>query len=361
MSRRAFRPGFTLIELLVGSSIMLGVVVGALALFSRSNQVSADQQQFVELQQDVRGAMYYLARDIRMAGAGIPESAWASALDGVDNEDTGTSETPDRLRILGNIENPLFLRITNYSGASANVTIEDYSLERSGYPDSFYPGKVVMVLPSPSSGCNGFAIREITGVRHNNPGTNEGFQFSPKAFSELNPRHGLRGVCADADYFDGGSIFLMDMREYWLDVTGSVSGLTAGTNGYIGVAGVLYMTLNGVHYPLAQSIETIQFQYNGDFDGDADGRLDGFHDWSSSWTDEQIARIREVRIQILGRTRDAFATVNRVPAPSLHLYRRPALANTAAASVDDWHKRFLLESSSAVRNLAMNLYNTGTR
>ncbi len=121
------------------------------------------------------------------------------------------------------------------------------------------------------------------------------------------------------------------------------------------------MTRNGVHYPLAQNIETIQFQYNGDFDGDADGRLDGFQNWSTAWTNEQIGRIREVRIQILGRTRDAFATVNKVPASGLHLYRRPALANTAAASIDDWHKRFLMESSSAIRNLSMSLYNTGTR
>ncbi len=121
------------------------------------------------------------------------------------------------------------------------------------------------------------------------------------------------------------------------------------------------MTLNGVHYPLAQNIETIQFQYNGDFDGDADGRLDGFRNWNTAWTNAQVGRIREVRIQILGRTRDAFVTVNRVPAPSLHLYRRPALANTAAASADDWHKRFLMESSSAIRNLSLSLYNTGMR
>ncbi|MCX6559451.1 MAG: prepilin-type N-terminal cleavage/methylation domain-containing protein [Candidatus Aminicenantes bacterium] len=363
MRHDARRSGFTLLELLIASTVMLVVVVSGLAIFSRSNKSSADQQQYVELQHDVRGAMFFLTRDIRMAGAGLPDVYAGWALEGVDNEATGTAETPDRLCIVGNIENPLVLRIANYSGSSKNVTIEDYSLERSGYPDSFYLGKIVMVLPNPSSGCNGSALREITGVFHNEPGTHEGFQFSTKDLSNINPKHGLRDVCADSDFFDGGSIIFADIREYWLDVTGSVSGLTAGQNGYIGggVGGVLYMTLNGVHYPLAQNIESLQFQYNGDFDGDADGRLDGFQNWSTAWTNAQIGRIREVRIQILGRTRDVMASIGKVASPGLHIYRRPALANTAAAATDDWHKRFLLESSSAIRNLSMNLYNTGMR
>jgi prepilin-type N-terminal cleavage/methylation domain-containing protein len=357
------RPGFTLIELLVGSSVMLGVVVGALALFNSSNKTSADQQQFVELQQDVRGAMYQLARDIRMAGAGLPEAFAGYAMQGFDNETTGTAETPDRLRILGNIETPLSLSIVAYSSSAANVTLADYSFEQNPYPDSFYYGKLVMLLPNPSSGCFGAAFRVISQVTHNTGGTNEKFNFSPGQAPGINPPGGLSDVCGDAAFSSGGTALFSDVREYWLDVTGSAAGLTAGTNGYIGggVGGVLYMTLNGIHYPLAQSIETVQFQYNGDFDGDADGRLDGFHDWSSTWTNEQVGRIREVRIQILGRTRDAFASVNKVPAQGLHLYRRPALANTAAATTDDWHKRFLLESSSAVRNLAMSLYNTGMR
>jgi prepilin-type N-terminal cleavage/methylation domain-containing protein len=359
----ARRPGFTLMELLIASTVMLIVVVGGLAIFSRSNKSSSDQQQYVELQHDVRGAMFYLTRDIRMAGTGLPEAFAGYAMQGFDNESTGTSETPDRLRILGNIENPLIMEVTNYQGSAATVTVADYSLERNVYPDAFYIGMTVLVLPNPSSTCRGAAFRVITQVRHNDPGTNEGFNFSTGPAPGINPPGGLSDICADSDFIDGGSLLLADAREYWLDVTGAKSGLTAGTNGYIGggVGGVLYMTLNGVHYPLAQNIESLQFQYNGDFDGDANGRLDGFQNWSTAWTNAQVGRIREVRIQILGRTRDVFASVGKVASPSVHLYRRPALANTSAATTDDWHKRFLLESSAAVRNLGMNLYNTGMR
>jgi len=363
MRRASLRPGFTLIELLIGSVIMLVVVVGALALFSSSNKISADQQQYVELQHDVRGAMYMLSRDIRMAGAGLPAAYAGYALQGFDNETTGASETPDRLRIMGNIETPLVLPIVNYSSSAANVALADYSLEQNPYPDSYYVGKLVLLLPDPSSGCVGAALRIISHVTHNTGGTNEKLNFSPGQAPGINPPGGLSDVCADATYSSGGTVMFGDVREYWLDVTGSATGLTAGLDGYIGggVGGVLYMTGNGAHYPLAQNIETLQLQYNGDFDGDANARLDGFQNWSTAWTSAQIGRIREIRIQILGRTRDAFASVAKVPSPSLHLYRRPAVANTAVAATDDWHKRFLLESSSTLRNLSLSLYNTGTR
>lgn len=70
------RPqGFTLIELLVGSAIMLVVIIAALSVYSRSNQLSVDQQQYAEVQNDVRSAMFLLMRDTRMAGAGLPSSS----------------------------------------------------------------------------------------------------------------------------------------------------------------------------------------------------------------------------------------------------------------------------------------------
>jgi hypothetical protein len=350
-------------ELLIASTVMLIVVVSGLAIFSRSNKSSADQQQYVELQHDVRGAMFFLTRDIRMAGTGLPDVYAGYALQGFDNESTGTAETPDRLRILGNIEDPLALQISSYQGSASTVTVANYSFEQNSYPDAYYVGKIVLVLPSASSTCRGGAFRVISQVRHSSGGTNQGFSFASGAAAGINPPGGLADVCADAEYTSGGVLMFADAREYWLDVTGAKSGLTAGTNGYIGggVGGVLYMTLNGVHYPLAQNIESLQFQYNADFDGDADGRLDGFQNWSTAWTNAQVGRIREVRVQILGRTRDVMASIGKVASPGLYLYRRPALANTAAAATDDWHKRFLLESSSAIRNLAMTLYNTGMR
>jgi prepilin-type N-terminal cleavage/methylation domain-containing protein len=355
------RKGFTLIELMIGSAIMLVVVLGALSIYSRSNKISADQQQFVELQNDVRAATFFVARDVRMAGMGIPPAFAGYVIQGFDNETGANGVTPDRLRIMGNIEDPMVLSITSYNGSSATVTVADYSFEQLGYPDSFFQDKVVMVFPKPGSPCVGAAVRKISQVRHNNPGTNEGFNFSPGQAPGVNPPGGLSDVCADSEYFIGGFIVLADVNEYWLDVTGNAAGLTSGTNGYIGggVGGVLYATKSGVHNSLAQNIENLQFQYNGDLD--ADGQMDGFTNWNASWTRTQIQAIRQVRIIVVGRTRDAFATINKTPVSGLYLYRRPPVANNAAATADDWHKRFLLETTSTLRNASLNIYNLGMR
>ncbi|HAR35767.1 MAG TPA: hypothetical protein DCR87_02440, partial [Acidobacteria bacterium] len=43
------RPaGFTMIEVLIASTIMVIVIIGALTLYSRSNQISEDQQPYAE-------------------------------------------------------------------------------------------------------------------------------------------------------------------------------------------------------------------------------------------------------------------------------------------------------------------------
>ncbi len=354
------RKGFTLIELMIGSAIMLVIVLGALMIYSRSNKISADQQQYVELQNDVRAATFFIARDVRMAGTGVPSAFTGYVIQGVDNETGANGITPDRLRIMGNIEDPLVLSITAYSSSSGTVTLANYSFETSSYPDSFYIGRTVLLLPKSGSSCVGASVRTISQVQHTNPGTNEGFNFSSGQTPGVSLPGGLSNICADSEFI-GGSLFFADVNEYWLDVTGSASGLTAGVNGYIGggTGGVLYAKKNGVHYPLAQSIETIQFQYNGDLN--ADGQMDGFTNWNASWTNTQIAALRQVRIIVVGRTRDAFATINKVPVSGLYLYRRPPVANTAAASSDDWHKRFLLETTSTLRNASLNIYNLGMR
>jgi len=353
---RRSRPGFTILELLIASLIMVVVVIGALSMYTKSHKTSADQQQYVRLQQDVRASLYFLSRDVRMAGAGLTSDFFSQALEGTDNENQGGEVQPDRLKLMGNIDEPFSLPVQNCGGNATQVSFEDYSFEQYPYPDSYYVGKHVLLVPRPSSGCANAILRQVTQVIHNPGGTNEKFKFG--ASQGINPPGGTKPPCAAADY-DGGSVVLSQVREYWLDTTGNASGLTAGVNGYIGAgtAGVLYQTTNGVHYPIAQNIENLQFRYNGNFDGDVNGTLDGFQDWSTAWTAEQIGRIRQVRIWALGRTPARFASVSGTSAGGTYLYRRPAMANSPAATSDDWHKRFLLESTSSIRNLSLDVYN----
>ncbi len=355
--------GFTLVELLVGSTILLIVILATLSLYKSSNQISVDQQQYAELQHGVRSGMYFISRDSRMAGLGLPQEFFGFALEGTDNEVQGGTVDPDRLKVMGNFEDPINLMVANYQGAAANLTVEDLSFELFQYPDEFYENKVVLIIPNPDSGCLNGEVRTITHVTHDATGQNERLNFSPGLAPGVNPPGGLKGTCPDSNDYDGGSVTFVNVNEYWLDVTGNYPGLTAGTNGYIGngEGNVLYLTMNGIHYPLARNVENLQFQYNGDMDDD--GFLDGFVDWQSTWTNDitMTCRIRQVRMWVLGRTENPFVSVGASPPGNIQLYQRPSIANSPGSGVDDKHKRFLMETTANVRNLSLSIYNTGTR
>ncbi|HOJ26936.1 MAG TPA: prepilin-type N-terminal cleavage/methylation domain-containing protein, partial [Candidatus Saccharicenans sp.] len=364
--KRKNQAGFTLIELIVSSAIMLVVIIGALALYSRSNQISVDQEQYAELQHDVRSAMYLITRDLRMAGVGLPPEFGMYALEGFNNEDQGTEVKPDRLIILGNIDEPLNLKIQNYQGGhgggAANVALYDGSFELYPYKQTFYENKIVLILPNTASACRQGVIRMITHVTWSQGGTNEKINTSPGPSSGLNPPGGLTAdTDCDPDDFDNGLIMFANVKEFWLDTSGHAElngkALTVGVDGYVGEPGVLYMTDNGIHLPIAQNIENLQFEYNGDLDDDS--YLDGFKPWSPVWTVDQITRIRQIRVIIVGRTPNRFASVSgKVPA-NIHNYRRPNISDSPGSTTDDYHRRFVLETTANVRNLNLNLYNTG--
>jgi len=356
------RPaGFTMIELLVGSSIMLIAIIGALSIYARSNKVSVEQQMVTEVQNDVRASMFFLTRDLRMAGAGLPAEFAGYFIEGQDNEDQGALVAPDRVRLMGNLEDPLNLPIRGYQGSSVTLDVEDFSFEQYSYPDSFYDNKFVIILPNPESGCRLAEVRSVTHVTHNTGGATEKFNFSPGLAPGIDPPGGLSGTCASSNDYDGGTISFINVKEYWLDVDGNYPGLTAGVNGYIGggQGGVLYVTHNGIHLPLARNIENFQVEYNGDMDNNL--LLDGWRPWQNTWTLDQIARIQHVRTWVLGRTEQAFTSVGGTVPGAIQVYRRPALSNSPAAAADDRHKRYLLESTSNVRNMSLNLYNLGQR
>ncbi len=359
-SKRA--AGFTMIELLVGSTVMLVAVLGALFIYSRSNKVSVEQQMVTEVQNDVRSSMFFLSRDLRMAGAGLPEQFGGWFLEGTNNEDQGAEVLPDRVIIMGNIEDPLILPIRGYQGSSVTLDIEDFSFEQYSYPDAFYANKYVLVLPNPDSLCRAAEVRVITHVTHDTGGTTEKFNFSPGLAPNVDPPGGLSGTCNDSNDYDGGTVSFINIKEYWLDVTGNYPGLTAGIDGYIGggEGGVFYCTHNGVHFPLARNIENFQLEYNGDMDNDL--LLDGWLPWQATWSVPEIARIQQVRMWVLGRTDRAFTSIGSGTVPgAVQTYRRPALSDSPAAADDDKHRRYLLESTSNVRNMSLNLYNLGQR
>jgi hypothetical protein len=301
-----------------------------------------------------------------MAGVGLPVEFISYFVEGTDNEvqgqGGGAEVLSDRLRLMGSLDDPLDMRIANYQGSSVVLTTEDYGFEMNPYPDSYYANKFVLIMPNPASGCIAAQVRVITHVTHSSGGTNERLNFSPGLAPGVDPPGGLSGTCSSSNDYDGGYVSFINVKDYWLDVTGNYPGLAAGVDGYIGNgnSGILYMTNNGMHIPMAQNIENLQFEYNGDINNDQ--LLDGFVPWQSTWTLDEISRIRQVRILLLGRTEREFLTIGTTSLPpQANPYRRPALSNNPVAGTDDRHKRFLLESISSIRNMSFNLYNLGTR
>jgi len=311
--------------------------------------------------------MFLLMRDTRMAGAGLPQQFLMYSLEAVDNEDQGVAVKPDRLTVMGNINSSLLLSIQAYGGyqTAAQASLDDDSFEKYAYADAYYPGNFVLILPNPAASCRAGEVRQVDHITHNADGTNEIIYFKGGLVS-LNLPGNLLGTCNDATNFSGGQIMFVDVKQYWLDLTGKYPGLTAGVNGYLGIPGVFYRTENGVHNPIAQNIENFQVQFNGDFDGT--GVLNGFRDWDTGanggpqiWTVDTVSNIRQVKVWLLGRTANAFVSVSGKSTGGISVYRRPAMGNSPAAAVEDLHRRFLLQSMSNIRNMSLNLYNSGER
>jgi type II secretory pathway pseudopilin PulG len=378
------RSGFTLVEVLVGGTIMTIVVLALLSLYMRSNKMAVDQQQFAELQQDVRASMFFVSRDARSAGVGLTSDISGYFIEGTDSYSPAPEES-DALKLLGNFDNPMALIIENYSGGAgggaATAFLYQWSLENAPYPcPDFYNNRVVLIISTRCPGC--FTYRYIG---HNSTfgcgsGT-EHFNMEPGQ-SELNPPGGLVDTGCAADCWDDAIVTIGQIRFYWVDTTGNpndypdITATLTPDRGYVvdengmGVPNTMYMTTIDeltagglmVHFPIAQNIESLQFQYNGDY-LNADGVLDGFIDWQPNWTGDldTISRISQVKMWVLGKTARPFVSFSGDPPANLHNYRRPALANSLVGSQDDMHRRFLLESTVTIRNMSLNLYNTGER
>ena len=374
--------GFTVVEVLVGSVVMLAVILMTLALYSRSNKLSVDQQQLADVQQETRFAMYYILRDIRSAGAGLPQEFSGYFLQGVNNDPDQISGDPDkmghrfqtdRLTIFGSSD-PLRLLIQSYNPGSGLIQLESAQLTLYPYTANAYPtdplgyvNRLILILPNPELNQQNGELGQITNVD---------FSTNQLSFTRVNvplPNGLLPG--GDTSTYDNGTVIFVELKTYWLDINGDYTGLTAGQNGYLGAPGVLYLsqyntqTNNFEHTALAQGVEDFQIQYHGDLDhnqylddNNGDGAIssEDYQNWDEiNWTDNPgvVSGIRSLRIWILGRTERAFASVSgSMPSQMRYVFGKPMLADSPGDSQADKHRRFLLESTVNIRNMSLSIY-----
>jgi len=100
--------GFTLVELMVTLAIMAVVMAGVYSAYYSQQQSYIVQEQVSEMQQNLRGAMYFMAKEIRMAGcnptggasagivtAGANTINFTMDLRGKDPDDPADGDTAD--------------------------------------------------------------------------------------------------------------------------------------------------------------------------------------------------------------------------------------------------------------------------
>lgn len=88
------QKGFTLVELLVAMVVGLLLIGSTYSLFQSSSEIYISQEQFVNIRQDIRTALFIMTREIRMAGLNPNRNATCAGI--VKADSTSFHITYDR-------------------------------------------------------------------------------------------------------------------------------------------------------------------------------------------------------------------------------------------------------------------------
>jgi type IV pilus assembly protein PilW len=123
--------GFTLIELMVSMTISLFVLAAIAGSFTIQNRQNSAEEQVGQMQQNVRGALDLMIREIQMAGykpaggtfSGIATSTSSTLRIKLDLDSTGleTDGATDDISYVFNSSTGLITRTLNNSAASATL------------------------------------------------------------------------------------------------------------------------------------------------------------------------------------------------------------------------------------------------
>lgn len=312
--------GFTLVELLITMVIASLVGMAAYTVFQTSSRSTVAQENVSEAQQNVRVAMDRLAKDIRTAGFGLPDTPVSldfagTAFSAPITITNGGTDNPDTITVLG-------------------IGYEAGTLNSSGVTD---PGE-----------CNGSGDSKI--CLDSVTSTNRFFNSAdPPEFQSVRKYISVDGIkyielattghdrenrklalgspdTLDRDFVNGTRVYIIQAVTYSIaiDLTGCTT-----TNPCL-TSRDFTMLRGGGRQVLADGIEDIQFAYS----------LDGsptFVNGDSSSTD-----IVAVQASIVGKTRFPDVTGS-------GSFFRPAAEDHTAGPVDGYRRR-VLKSVIKIRN-----------
>lgn len=125
--------GITLIELVMALGLTEIVVFALYSVYLSQHKSYIIQDQVAEMQQNARVAIDRMAREIRMAGFGVPGSnlwSWVDWIDGITMNNNlqivqGSGSQPDTIYIVGCFDSPLASLSTGASSGMNSLTLQN--------------------------------------------------------------------------------------------------------------------------------------------------------------------------------------------------------------------------------------------
>jgi type IV pilus assembly protein PilW len=303
--------------------VILAIAMTAVfATFISQQKSFTVQSRVAEMQQNMRQAVEYMSRDIRLAGYGIPSlpdnvtipnnviAAGVITMRGLYAKDNTTG--PDQIYLLYRLDMDANQPTTLLNSAMATSSTAISVNVISGFDN----GDLILVTDNTITTADLF---QITGTPAGSTLPHDTNGFNAAAAHTMFPAAGYLssppGMVAKARFV-----------RYFIDTTTDPIHPTLMVDRMGGAA----------PQPLADDIEEMQLTYGLDTSTPADGIVDS---WTASPTTP--SQIRQVRLQFIARTRLPDAEWSE---------KRPAIGNRAAGTTPDGYRRRTYDIVIDVRN-----------
>ena len=305
--------GFSLVEVMSALVILAIAMTAVFATFISQQKSFTVQSRVAEMQQNLRQAVEFMSRDIRMAGYGIPDNvvipnkviaAGVTSMRTLYAKDNTTG--PDEIYVLY-----LFDMDANQPAAVLSIAMASAGSATVDNAVGFLPAGGELVIVTNASTADLFQTTSVVG--------------NLLAFG------GVYGTIAHTLYGVGppaATVAKARFVRYFIDRTDPAHPTLMVDRNIPGQAA----------QPLADDIEDMQLEYGIDTSTPADGVVDS---WVPSPTLTQLGQVRQVRLRFIARTRFPEAGWSET---------RPALGNHAAGATPDGYRRRTYDIVIDVRN-----------
>jgi type IV pilus assembly protein PilW len=358
--------GFSLVELLIAMVIASVVGIAGISIFSSSNWSYKTQEDITEAQQNVRVAADRLAKDIRMAGYGLPDPPISITFTGLPATFVGqaggsiTLTSPITVTTSGGVGAPDSLTILGigYEVGTLDTTTAVVNCGNGIRANNSGANCIRLSAPATDSidrFFNGAGTFQTTRIHINLGGGQYYIQLAAAGHSQTNRTLQL-GLPAtlDRDYPDNTPVYIIQAVQYTIVADTSLTGCSA-TNPCLASHDATELRDSG-RQVLAENIEDIQFAYGIDVsprDRKMDDTADGTAGYAS--TDFRDAptdnsSIVAVRATVVGKTRNQDMRGQTSFRPQCFEDRPADAGTTNCPGAGDGYRRRTLTKILKIRN-----------